>query len=121
VGGIASFAVASRVKEKYSEDNIKLYFTDTLWESEVVYQFNREVSDKSELSLVTHSIRLNPIQLMFEQNSILRPLGTVGQQPKPLNTDVRIVIPDSHSPESRGEKTRLKALYVHNCCNYVIL
>ena len=30
-GGKSSFAVADYVKEKYPEDNIVLYFTDTLW------------------------------------------------------------------------------------------
>ena len=31
-GGKSSFAVADYVKEKYPNDNILLYFTDTLWE-----------------------------------------------------------------------------------------
>lgn len=39
-GGTASFAVAAWVKKKHPNDNILLYFTDTLWESEDLYRFN---------------------------------------------------------------------------------
>lgn len=55
------------MKERYPADNILLYFTDTLWENEDSYRFINESSDKLELPLLTHSIGINPIQLMFEK------------------------------------------------------
>ncbi|KQY83675.1 hypothetical protein ASD24_29610 [Paenibacillus sp. Root52] len=69
-GGIASFATANWVKETYPNDNIILYFTDTLWEHPDLYRFNREVSDKLQLPLLTHSYGINPIQLMFEKRMV---------------------------------------------------
>lgn len=69
-GGTASFAVAAWVKEKYPNDSIVLYFTDTLWESEDLYRFNNEVSDKLQLPLLTHSSGLNPLMLQFEKKMI---------------------------------------------------
>lgn len=69
-GGLSSFSVVDYVKETYPEDNILLYFNDTLWESEDLYRFIYEVSDKLELPLLTHSMGLTPIQLMFEQKVV---------------------------------------------------
>ncbi|MEZ2660524.1 hypothetical protein [Aneurinibacillus aneurinilyticus] len=69
-GGKSSFSAADYVKTHYPEDNILLYFTDTLWEDDDLYRFIHEASDKLELPLLTHSIGLNPIQLMFEQKVI---------------------------------------------------
>lgn len=69
-GGKASLAVADFVKTKYPNDNILLYFTDTLWESPDLYRFLHEGSDKLQLPLLTHSAGLNPIQLMFEKKMV---------------------------------------------------
>lgn len=69
-GGLSSFAVAEWVKEKYSEDNIVLYFTDTCWEHPDLYRFNVEASDKLQLPLLTHSLGINPVQLMFEKRMV---------------------------------------------------
>ncbi|TCZ76155.1 hypothetical protein E0485_15060 [Paenibacillus albiflavus] len=69
-GGKASFAVADYVKNKYPEDNILLYFTDTLWENEDLYRFINESSDKLQLPLLIHSAGLNPVQLMFEKKLV---------------------------------------------------
>lgn len=69
-GGKASFVVADWVKEKYPEDNIVLYFTDTLWESDDLYRFINESSDKLQLPMLTHCAGLNPIQLMFEKKLV---------------------------------------------------
>ncbi|WCF11575.1 hypothetical protein NDS46_29965 (plasmid) [Paenibacillus thiaminolyticus] len=69
-GGKASFAVADFVKRKYPEDNIVLYFNDVMWESEDLYRFINESSDKLKLPLLTHSIGLNPLQLMFEKKLV---------------------------------------------------
>lgn len=69
-GGTASMAVADWVKEKYPNDNILMYFTDTLWESEDCYRFINEGSDKMQLPLLTHSAGINPIQLMFEKKIV---------------------------------------------------
>lgn len=66
-GGKSSFAVAAWVKENYPNDNILLYFTDTLWEDEDLYRFNEEVSNKLKLTLLTHSLGVNPPQLMVKQ------------------------------------------------------
>lgn len=66
-GGKSSFAVADWVKDKYPEDNIVLYFTDTLWEDEDLYRFIYEVSDKLELPLLYHSRGITPPQLMVKQ------------------------------------------------------
>lgn len=69
-GGKSSFAVADYVKTQHPEDNILLYFTDTLWENEDLYRFINEASDKLQLPMLTHAVGLNPIQLMFEKKLI---------------------------------------------------
>lgn len=66
-GGKSSFTVANWVKEKFPNDNIVLYFTDTNWEDEDLYRFIDEASDKLKLPMLTHSKGLNPVQLMFKQ------------------------------------------------------
>jgi hypothetical protein len=43
-GGKGSFATADWVQKTYPEDNIVLYFTDTLWEHPDLYRFNEEAS-----------------------------------------------------------------------------
>jgi len=69
-GGKSSFAVADWVKTNYPDDNILLYFTDTLWENDDLYRFINEASDKLQLPLLTHSAGLNPMQLMFEKKLV---------------------------------------------------
>lgn len=69
-GGKASLAAADYVKMMYPDDNILLYFTDTLWESEDLYRFINEASEKLQLPLLIHSAGLNPIQLMFEKKLV---------------------------------------------------
>lgn len=69
-GGKASLAVADFVKESFPEDNILLYFTDTLWESPDLYRFIHEASYKLQLPLLIHGSGLNPIQLMFEKKLV---------------------------------------------------
>lgn len=66
-GGKSSFSVAEYVKTNYPEDNILLYFTDTLWEDEDLYRFIDEVSDKLELPMLIHSRGITPAQLMVQQ------------------------------------------------------
>ena len=66
-GGKSSFSVAHWVKEKYPDDNILLYFTDTLWEHPDLYRFIYEGSDKLKLPMLYHCFGLNPIQLMHKQ------------------------------------------------------
>lgn len=66
-GGKSSFAVAAYVKENYPDENIVLYFTDTLWEDEDLYRFIYEASDKLELPLLIHSRGITPPQLMVQQ------------------------------------------------------
>lgn len=69
-GGKSSFSVADYVKTKFPNDNIVLYFTDTLWENEDLYRFLNEGADKLELPLLTHSAGLNPVELMFEKKLV---------------------------------------------------
>lgn len=69
-GGKASFAAADWVKKNHPDDNIVLYFTDTLWENPDLYRFNNEASDKLQLPLLVHSSGLNPMQLMFEKKLV---------------------------------------------------
>ncbi|MFB5268119.1 phosphoadenosine phosphosulfate reductase family protein [Paenibacillus enshidis] len=69
-GGKASLATADYVKTKYPEDDIILYFTDTLWENEDLYRFINESSDKLQLPMLIHSSGMNPIQLMFEKKLV---------------------------------------------------
>ena len=66
-GGKSSFSVAHLVKERYPEDNILLYFTDTLWEDEDLYRFIYEASDKLELPMLYHAVGLTPPQLMVKE------------------------------------------------------
>jgi hypothetical protein len=66
-GGKSSFSVADFVKTNYPNDNIVLYFTDTLWEDEDLYRFIYEASDKLELPLLYHSRGITPPQLMVQQ------------------------------------------------------
>lgn len=69
-GGKASFTVADWVKSNYPDENIILYFTDTRWENEDLYRFIDEASDKLKLPMLTHSMGLNPIELMFEKKLV---------------------------------------------------
>lgn len=69
-GGKSSFTVAHLVKERYPNDNIVLYFTDTLWEDEDLYRFIFEGADKLELPLLIHSKRQTPIELMYESKIV---------------------------------------------------
>lgn len=66
-GGKSSFTVAHLVKERNPNDNIVLYFTDTLWEDEDLYRFIYEASDKLELPMLIHSRGITPPQLMVQQ------------------------------------------------------
>lgn len=66
-GGKSSFAVADYVKTHFPDDNIVLYFTDTMWEDPDLYRFIHEASDKLELPLLTHSRGITPPQLMVLQ------------------------------------------------------
>jgi hypothetical protein len=66
-GGKSSFSVADYVKTNYPNDNILLYFTDTLWEDEDLYRFIYEASDKLELPMLIHSRGITPAQLMVQQ------------------------------------------------------
>lgn len=66
-GGLSSFSTAVYVKEHFPNDNILLYFTDTLWEDEDLYRFIYEASDKLELPMLTHSMGFTPIQLFVIQ------------------------------------------------------
>lgn len=66
-GGKSSFSVADYVKTNHPNDNIVLYFTDTLWEDEDLYRFIYEASDKLELPLLSHSRGITPPQLMVQQ------------------------------------------------------
>lgn len=66
-GGKSSFTVAHLVKERFPQDNILLYFTDTLWEDEDLYRFIYEASDKLELPMLYHCVGLTPPQLMAKQ------------------------------------------------------
>jgi len=69
-GGLSSFAVAHHLKTTYPNDNILLYFTDTLWEDEDLYRFIQEVSDKLELPMLKQSVGIDPVQLMIKQHII---------------------------------------------------
>lgn len=66
-GGKSSFAVAHLVKERFPNDNILLYFTDTLWEDEDLYRFIHEASEKLELPMLYHCVGLTPPQLMVKE------------------------------------------------------
>jgi len=67
-GGLSSFAVAHHLKINFPNDNILLYFTDTLWEDKDLYRFIDEVSDKLKLPLLKHSKGHDPVQLMIKQH-----------------------------------------------------
>lgn len=69
-GGLSSFSVADWVKTNYPNDNIVLYFTDTLWENYDLYRFIDEAADKLELPMLTHSAGLNPLELMYEKKLV---------------------------------------------------
>lgn len=82
-GGKSSFSVAAWVKEHYPEDNIVLYFTDTLWEDADLYRFNHEVSEKLQLPLLIHSRGITPPQLMVQQRFMANSrAGTCSQELK---------------------------------------
>lgn len=66
-GGKSSFSAADFVKTHFPDDNIVLYFTDTLWEDEDLYRFIYEASDKLELPMLIHSRGITPAQLMVQQ------------------------------------------------------
>jgi 3'-phosphoadenosine 5'-phosphosulfate sulfotransferase (PAPS reductase)/FAD synthetase len=70
-GGRASFAIADYVKTHFPDDNIVLYFSDTLWEDEDLYRFLNEGADKLELPLLTHIAGVNPLELSFESKLVL--------------------------------------------------
>lgn len=62
--------MADYVKTKFPNDNIVLYFTDTLWENEDLYRFLNEGADKLKLPLLTHSAGINPVELMVEKKLV---------------------------------------------------
>lgn len=66
-GGKSSFSVAHLVKKRFPNENILLYFTDTLWEDEDLYRFIYEASDKLQLPMLYHCIGLTPPQLMAKE------------------------------------------------------
>ncbi len=66
-GGKSSFSVAHYVKEKFGDENIVLYFTDTLWEHSDTHRFLLEGSQKLELPLLIHSRGITPTQLFVQQ------------------------------------------------------
>lgn len=76
-GGKSSFSVAHFVKQRYPEDNIVLYFTDTKWEDEDLYRFIDEAADKLQLPMLTQSKGINPIQLMYKQRVLFN--SRIGQ------------------------------------------
>lgn len=76
-GGKSSFTVAHLVKERYPRDNIVLYFTDTKWEDDDLYRFINEASDKLQLPMLTQSMGINPIQLMYKQKVLFN--SRIGQ------------------------------------------
>lgn len=69
-GGLSSFAVAHVVKEKFPNDNVVLFFAETMWEDEDLYRFIDEVSDKLKLPMVIHSLRVDPVELMIQQKTL---------------------------------------------------
>jgi len=69
-GGKSSFSVADWVKTNYPDDNILLYFTDTMWENDDLYRFIYQAADRMELPMLTHANGLNPIELMFEKKLV---------------------------------------------------
>lgn len=69
-GGKSSFAVADYAKQTYPNANIVLLFTDTRWEDTDLYRFINEGSDKLQLPMLTLSMGLNPIELMFEKKLV---------------------------------------------------
>lgn len=85
-GGKSSFSVADYVKTKFPDDNIVLYFTDTLWEHPDLYRFIQEGSDKLQLPLLIHSMGLNPIELMFEKKLVFN--SRIGECSKYLKMKV---------------------------------
>lgn len=85
-GGKSSFSVADWVKTNFPEDNIVLYFTDTNWEDPDLYRFIHEASDKLKLPLLTHSMGINPIQLMFQKRVVFNNL--IGECSKVLKIKV---------------------------------
>lgn len=66
-GGKSSFSVADYVKTHFPDNNILLYFTDTLIEDPDLYRFIHEACDKLELPLLIHSRGITPAQLMVKQ------------------------------------------------------
>jgi hypothetical protein len=85
-GGKSSFAVAAYVKDQYPDDNILLYFNDTLWENEDLYRFIDEVSDKLQLPMLTHSMGITPLQLMHDMKFVFN--SRVGECSKILKMRV---------------------------------
>lgn len=69
-GGLASFVVAHHLKTTNPNDDILLYFTDTLWEDEDLYRFIYEASDKLKLPLLVHSEGVDPVELMIKDRVI---------------------------------------------------
>ncbi|MGG3805785.1 phosphoadenosine phosphosulfate reductase family protein [Metabacillus fastidiosus] len=85
-GGKSSFAVADYVKTNFPNDNIVLYFTDTMWESDDLYRFIYQAADRLELPLLTHSKGLNPLELMFERKLVFN--NMIGDCSKILKIEV---------------------------------
>jgi hypothetical protein len=90
-GGKSSFAVAAWVKENYPNDNILLYFTDTLWEDEDLYRFNKEVSDKLELPLLIHSLGISPPELMVKQRFLANNRAGICSQELKIKVSMRFI------------------------------
>jgi 3'-phosphoadenosine 5'-phosphosulfate sulfotransferase (PAPS reductase)/FAD synthetase len=90
-GGKSSFVVAAWVKDNYPNDNILLYFTDTLWEDEDLYRFNQEVSDKLELPLLIHSLGISPPELMVNQRFMANNRAGICSQELKIKVSMRFL------------------------------
>ena len=69
-GGSASAVAADRVIDKYGDENVTLWFADTLWEDDDLYRFLDDLEDRWEKKIVRFTDGRNPLEVAEEKKLI---------------------------------------------------
>ena len=69
-GGTASAVAAERVIERHGAGNTTLWFADTLWEDETLYQFLADLEKRWDKRIVRHTDGRTPLEVADEKQLI---------------------------------------------------
>jgi 3'-phosphoadenosine 5'-phosphosulfate sulfotransferase (PAPS reductase)/FAD synthetase len=109
-GGTASAVAAERVIERHGSRNTTLWFADTLWEDETLYQFLADLEKRWDKRIVRHTDGRTPLEVADEKqlipNSLAAPcshelkqkpfLKYIQALPKPLTVHLGLSWDEEH-------------------------